>query len=709
MTDTVKIEVDGTEIEVPRDITVLQACEMAGAEIPRFCYHERLSIAGNCRMCLVEAVGAPKPIASCAYGVRDLRPGRDGSPPKVNTKSEMVKKAREGVMEFLLINHPLDCPICDQGGECDLQDQSMAYGVDHTRYLENKRAVEDKYMGPLVKTVMTRCIHCTRCVRFATEVGGVPELGATGRGEDMEITTYLEHAVQTELSGNVIDLCPVGALTSKPYAFKARSWELRKVESVDVMDAVGSNIRVDFRGREVMRFLPRLHEDVNEEWIADKTRFVWDGLHRQRLDTPYVRENGALRPASWAEAFSAIAQRVVNRDPARIAALSGDLACTESQFALRQLLDRLGVANRDCRQDGAFMPVEGPRQRYLFNTTIAGIEEADALLIVGSNPRLEAPILSARIRKQYLRRGFKGIGLIGEAADLTYAYDHLGTGPQTLREMAAGTHAFRRVLEEAERPMILVGQGALARSDGEAVYALAVEVAKATGMILEATDARPAWNGFNILHTAAGRVGGLDVGFLPGEGGLDRNGILAEAASGRIDTVYLLGADEIDMDALGDAFVIYQGSHGDAGAHRADVILPGSAYTEKDALWVNTEGRVQLGARAVFPPGEAREDWAILRALSAALGHPLPYDTLVALRKALWDEVPALSSIDYPPGADGARAGLLDGLAAAGTPDGDPFVSPIVNYYFTNPIARASEIMAQCSAEILGKTAQAAE
>ncbi|MGF1456070.1 MAG: NADH-quinone oxidoreductase subunit NuoG [Alphaproteobacteria bacterium] len=710
MSDTVTIVVDGTEIEVPRNITVLQACEMAGAEIPRFCFHERLSIAGNCRMCLVEAVGAPKPIASCAYGVRDLRPGRDGSPPVVNTRSEVVKKAREGVMEFLLINHPLDCPICDQGGECDLQDQSMAYGIDHTRFYENKRAVEDKYMGPLIKTVMTRCIHCTRCVRFATEVGGVPELGATGRGEDMEITTYLEHAVRTELSGNVIDLCPVGALTSKPYAFKARSWELRKVESIDVMDAVGSNIRVDYRGREVMRFLPRLHEDINEEWIADKTRFVWDGLHRQRLDTPYVRVNGALKPASWGEALEAVATRVKAADPTRIAALSGDLACTESQFALRQLLDSLGVRSRDCRQDGAFLPVTGPRQRYLFNTSIAGIEQADALLIVGANPRVEAPMLNARLRKRYLQRGFKGVGVIGEAVDLSFGCDHLGNGPQTLRDVLSGDHPFRRVLDEAERPMIVIGQGALARPDGASIYALGAALARETGMLRDADDDEPGWNGFNVLHLAAGRVGGLDVGFLPDAGGLDRTGIMSAAMDGRLDTVFLLGVDEIDMDALGSSFVVYQGSHGDAGAHRADVIFPGAAYTEKDALWVNTEGRVQLGKRAVFPPGEAREDWAIIRALSAALGKPLPYDTLASLRTVLWKEVPALSSIDYVAGHGGTAPDLLDGLADLGAIDGEPLRSPILNYYMTNPIARASETMAKCSAEILEAPAvQAAE
>jgi NADH-quinone oxidoreductase subunit G len=477
-----KLVVDGTEIDVPPEYTLLQACEAAGAEIPRFCFHERLSIAGNCRMCLVELAGSPKPVASCAWSVRDCRPGPKGEPPAVNTRTPMVRKAREGVMEFLLINHPLDCPICDQGGECDLQDQAMAYGVDASRFKENKRAVEDKYIGVLVKTSMNRCIQCTRCVRFATEVAGVPELGAIGRGEDMEITTYLESAMTSELQGNVVDLCPVGALTSKPYAFAARPWELVKTESIDVMDAVGSAIRVDTRGREVMRILPRENEAVNEEWISDKTRHIVDGLRTQRLDTPYVRTNNRLRQASWSEAFGMIAEQIKSTQPAHIGAIAGDLASVEEMFALKDLMTRLGVKNIDCRQDGALLDPRWGRATYLFNATIAGIERADALLIVGSNPRREAAVLNARIRKRWLTEKL-AVGLIGEAADLTYKYEYLGAGPQTLADVADLSHPFAEVLRKAGRPMILLGQGALARSDGTAVAALAAKAAVGLGAV----------------------------------------------------------------------------------------------------------------------------------------------------------------------------------------------------------------------------------
>jgi len=715
--DLATIIVDGKEIEVPKGWTVLQACEEAGAEIPRFCYHERLSIAGNCRMCLVEWQGAPKPIASCAYGVRDLRPDRDGSPAKINTKTPLVKKAREGVMEFLLINHPLDCPICDQGGECDLQDQAMAYGhANYERFEENKRAVEDKYMGPLIKTIMTRCIHCTRCIRFGTEIAGVSELGATGRGEDMEITTYLEQAVSSELSGNVIDLCPVGALTSKPYAYKARPWELRKTQSVDVMDAVGSNIRVDARGREVMRVLPRLHEDINEEWLSDKSRFIWDGLNRQRLDKAYVRRDGKLTAANWGEAFGAVKERLGSAKPERVAALVGDQVDAEAVFALKKLMESLGVANLDCRQDGAALPAGLPRQGYLFNTTIAGIEEADALLIIGSNPRWEAPLINARIRKRYLQRGFKGIGVIGEQRDLNFGYDYLGAGPETLQDLIAGKHSFAEVLKSAERPMILVGMGALARPDGLAIYKLALQAAELAGALHAPAGDDEGWNGFNVLHTAASRVGALDLGFTPGEGGKTTEEILQACEAGEIDVVYCLGTDEIDTARFGDAFVIYQGTHGDRGAHRADVILPGAAYTEKNGLYVNTEGRVQMAWRAAFPPGEAREDWAILRALSGVLGKTLPFDNADALRQLLRQEAPSFATIDFAPGPIGAGPNLLQELmsvvdaAGAGKVMSEPFESPIRDFYLTNPIARASATMAECSRVILhGGAAQAAE
>jgi len=681
-----KLIINDREIEVEDGINLLQACEEAGEEIPRFCYHERLSIAGNCRMCLVEVVGMPKPIASCHMSVNDMRPGRDGSPPEVRTDSPLVKKAREGVMEFLLINHPLDCPICDQGGECDLQDQAMFYGVDGSRFHENKRAVEDKNIGPLIKTIMTRCIHCTRCVRFMQEVAGVPELGAIGRGEDMEITTYLEHGMTSELSGNVIDLCPVGALTSKPYAFTARPWELTKTESIDVMDALGANIRVDSRGREVKRFLPREHADVNEEWISDKTRFVWDGLRRQRLDRPYVRIDGTLREVTWGEAFNAIAARLRNTASRRVGAIIGDLAPVEDAYALKSLIGGLGSPFVECRQDGVALNPAFGRASYIFNTGIAGIDEADAILLVGTNPRLESAVLNARILKAY-RSGRAKIGVIGEQADLTYDYAYLGAGPDSLREIAQGRHAFADTLMNAERPMLILGQGALARPDGEGVLRLAAQVARDTGML----KPDQGWNGFNVLHTAASRVGALDIGCVPSEHGANLNTMLGAAQMREMEVLYLLGADEFDVSQTGDAFVIYQGSHGDSGARLADVILPGSAYTEKDGTYVNTEGRVQLGARAVFPPGEAKEDWRIIRALSEHLARPLPFDTLEELRSAIYSDHPHLAEIDHFEPGDTADIEALASEAADVTLA--PFASPIESYYLTNPIARASHVM----------------
>ena len=690
-----KLIVDGKEIEVPPDFTLLQACEAAGAEIPRFCYHERLSIAGNCRMCLVELKGSPKPVASCAWGVRDCRPGPNGEPPVINTASPMVKKAREGVMEFLLINHPLDCPICDQGGECDLQDQAMAYGhANFNRYDENKRAVTDKYMGPLINTSMNRCIHCTRCVRFAAEVAGVDDIGATGRGEDMEITTYLEKALSSELSGNVIDLCPVGALTSKPYKFNARPWELTKTDSIDVMDAVGSAIRVDTRGREVMRFLPRVNEEVNEEWISDKTRFVWDGLRRQRLDTPYIRKGGKLQPATWHEALAVIADRFRTVRPERMAALVGDLVSTEAVKALKDLMVSLGVASLDCRQDGAKLG-HGPRQGYLFNTTIAGIETADALLLVGSNPRWEAPIINARIRKAWLRNDLK-IMRMGPLVDLTYRVTELDNNPADLADIAAGKHSAFDVLRNAKNPMLILGQGALTRPDGAAILAACAQIARNSGMIGPAGDG--GWNGFNVLHTAAARVGALDVGFVPHKGGKDTVAILDAASRGEMDFIYLLGADEIDMNRLGKAFVVYQGTHGDAGAHRADLVLPGATYTEQHGTYVNTEGRVQLSKRANFPPGEAREDWTILRALSDVVGKKLPYDDLNALRQAMLNDAPSWTALDRAPTCPGADAPVWASIGIAGTIANAPFEYGVKDFYLTNPIARASQVMAECSA-----------
>jgi len=689
-----KIIVDGKEIEVSPDYTLLQACEAAGAEIPRFCYHERLSIAGNCRMCLVEVKGGPKPVASCAWAVRDCRPGPKGEPPEISTRSPMVKKAREGVMEFLLINHPLDCPICDQGGECDLQDQAMGYGVDTSRFAENKRAVEDKYLGALVKTSMNRCIQCTRCVRFSAEVCGVPEMGATGRGEDMEITTYLQHALSSELQGNLVDICPVGALTSKPYAFAARPWELGKTQSIDVMDGVGSAIRVDTRGREVMRILPRVNESVNEEWISDKTRHIVDGLRSQRLDRPYIRRGGQLHAASWSEAFAAIAARLARIDGKRIGAIAGDLAAVEEMFALKELLAKYGSANLAVQGGDAFDSKAG-RGSYIFNPTISGIDLADALLIVGANPRREAAVLNARIRKRW-RTGALKIGLIGEKADLTYHYDYLGAGSDSLNELANGKGAFTNVLKNAKHPIVMVGAGAAARHDGAAVLSLAAKIAVDCGAL------KDDWNGFAVLQDTASRVGALDIGFAPSGVGLTGAQM---TTFGTLDVLFLLGADEIKVPD--GTFVVYIGTHGDRGAHRADVILPGAAYTEKSGIYVNTEGRVQIAGRAAFPPGEAREDWAIIRALSEALGKKLPYDSLAAVRAAVVKMAPHLMRLDQ---IEAGKADDVKALAAnGGAIDKAAFKSTVEDFYLTNPIARASAVMAECSRLAAGQMLTAAE
>ncbi|MBU6497546.1 MAG: NADH-quinone oxidoreductase subunit NuoG [Rhodospirillales bacterium] len=678
-----KVTVDGIEVEVPNGSNVLQACEAAGKEVPRFCYHERLSVAGNCRMCLVEIEKAPpKPFASCAYPVADGM--------VVHTDSEMVRKARRGVMEFLLINHPLDCPICDQGGECDLQDQAVGYGGDHSRYAENKRAVKDKNLGPLVKTVMTRCIHCTRCIRFSTEIAGVSEMGATARGESMEVGTYVEKALTSELSGNLIDICPVGALTSKPYAFVARPWELKKTDSVDVLDAVGASIRVDARGGEVLRILPRLNEDVNEEWLADKSRFAVDGLKRRRLDSCWVRRDGKLAPATWPEAFAAIAAKLAGLDGGRIGAIAGDLCDAESMAALKDLMGALGSANLDCRQDGAALDASR-RDFYCFNTSIAGIEEADALLIVGANPRREAPLVNARIRKRGLAGAFP-VAAIGTPADLTYPVTWLGDSPAALAEPAV-----RDMLKAAKRPMMIVGQGALARADGAAVLAACWALAAECGLL------GAEWHGFNVLHTAASRVGALDLGFLPGPGGRDLAGMMG----GGVDVLWLLGADEFDTSRIGaDTFVVYQGHHGDRGAARADVILPGAAYTEKQGTYVNTEGRVQRGALAVYPPGDAREDWTIIRAFAGSIGKVLGYDDLPALRARLEQANPVFARPDILPRFG---CGDLTGPAGGGAPGSAAFVSPVANYYQTDPISRASPTMAECTAAHHPAAALAAE
>ncbi len=656
-----KVTVDGTEIEVPAGATVLQACELAGKEIPRFCYHERLTIAGNCRMCLVEvAPGPPKPQASCAL------PAADGQ--TIRTDSAMVKKAREGVMEFLLINHPLDCPICDQGGECDLQDQSLAYGRGHTRFTENKRAVTDKYMGPIVKTSMNRCIQCTRCVRFAEEVAGVEEIGLLFRGENAQITTYLEKAATSELSGNVVDLCPVGALLSKPYSFEARPWELKKHPVIDVMDGVGTNIRLDSRGRQVLRALPRINDDVNEEWANDKTRHHVDGLVRNRLDRVWMRRDGTLKPATWNEAFAAIADA---RAGSSVAAIAGDLVDCETMYAAKVLLRGLGSDMLEGRQTGLAYDTSS-LSAVAFNTTIAGIENADAVLLVGTNPRWEATLVNTRLRKA-VKRGAK-VFAIGPRVDLTYPVTWLGDDLGLLGNLPGEVSA---LFEKAAKPAVIVGGGAL-KVPG--AHGAALAFADAFGLV------RENWNGFNVLHMAASRMGGLMLGYAQPDG-------IASIAARAPRLVFFLGGDEVDFSAFAGSLKVFVGHHGDKGAAAVDIILPAAAYSEKRGTYVNIEGRVQRSERAVFPPGDAREDWAVLRALSAFLGTALPFDSFEGLRQAMVTEVPAL-----------AREGLLNlpwaPPSLAGAPSGS-VTYPIDDFYLTNAIARASPTMRQCSAEIL--------
>jgi NADH-quinone oxidoreductase subunit G len=678
-----KITIDGNEYEVADGMTIIQACEQAGIEIPKFCYHERLEIAGNCRMCLVELEKVPKPVASCA------QPVTDGM--VVRTNSPKVKKAREGVMEFLLINHPLDCPICDQGGECDLQDQAMAYGKGGSRFAENKRTVRDKYMGPLIKTSMTRCIHCTRCVRFAEDIAGVAEIGAIGRGEEMEITTYVEQAVKSELSGNVIDLCPVGALTSKPYAFKARVWELKKTESIDVLDAVGSNIRVDSRGREVMRILPRLHEGINEEWISDKTRFFYDGLKYQRLDTPMVKRNGKLNATSWEAVLQEVVQKLKAAHPNKIGAIAGDLTDVESMLLMKELLQSLGSPNYDCRQDGSLIGAgASSRADYLFNTTIVGIEKADACLIVGSNPRHEATIVNARLRKAYLANNMK-VGVVGAKVELTYPYKHLGATPWILKQISEGSHPFCATLEKANNPILIVGSGALKSENYEAMVYHLKKIAHKYNIV------REDWNGFNFLPKAAACVGGLDIGFVPGEGGLTTQQMLKD----KMEVLFLMGADEAEIEKLSlSTYVIYIGHHGDKAAYRADVILPAAAFTEKEATYVNLEGRVQHTQLAVYAPGEAKPDWEIINELYGQLHETgaEKYESLAEVRQKMAQVNEIFSTYD-----EVSRASMNLELGRMKDFSTDSFPEAISNYYMSDPITRHSKIMAQCSQEILGK------
>lgn len=678
-----KLTINDQEVEVPDGFTVLQAAQMVDTEIPVFCYHPRLAIAGNCRMCLVEMEASPKPIASCAM------PAANGM--VIYTQTDMVKKARKGVLEFLLINHPLDCPICDQGGECDLQDITMAYGPSTSRYEENKRAVPDKYMGPLIQPFMTRCIHCTRCIRFADDIAGMPELGAVDRGEHMEILSFLDTAVTSELSGNLIDVCPVGALTSKPYQFRGRPWELEKTDSIDVLDAVGSNIRLFTYAMKVMRILPRLHEDINEEWLSNKSRYACDALSLQRLDQPYIRKHGKLQPASWDEALQAVADRLKKREPHKIAALVGDLVDCESMMALKDLLDTLGIQNRDCRVDGA---AHDPTSRagYLFNTTIAGIEQADCCLIIGANIRSDAALIHTRLRKRFLQGDFP-IAYVGGkmpvGRDFAFDYDDLGDDPSVLDQILTGKHPFAKILQKAKRPMVIIGDTALTRKDGMALLNLARAIAETYHMV----DPNSAWNGFNVLHSKASRVGGLDLGFVPGKGGLNTEEIPDAVEQGEIDTLYLLGVDDVDFSRLKNAWIVYQGHHGDAGAAHADVILPGAAYTEKNATYINTEGRVQKTLIALAPPGDAKEDWKILRALSDRVQNPLPYNTLEEVQSRMSQANPIFATWDIvepaPWGPFGKKGKLLK----------EHWDAESFHFYMRDVISRNSKTMALCVSE----------
>ncbi|GAV60468.1 Molybdopterin domain-containing protein/DUF1982 domain-containing protein/NADH-G_4Fe-4S_3 domain-containing protein/Fer2_4 domain-containing protein [Cephalotus follicularis] len=674
--DAIEVFVDGYPVKIPKGMTVLQACEVAGVDIPRFCYHSRLSIAGNCRMCLVEVEKSPKPVASCAM------PALPGM--KIKTDTPIAKKAREGVMEFLLMNHPLDCPICDQGGECDLQDQSMAFGSDRGRFTEMKRSVVDKNLGPLVKTVMTRCIQCTRCVRFATEVAGVQDLGMLGRGSGEEIGTYVEKLMTSELSGNVIDICPVGALTSKPFAFKARNWELKGTESIDVTDAVGSNIRIDSRGPEVMRIVPRLNEDINEEWISDKTRFCYDGLKRQRLNDPMIRgADGRFKAVSWRVALAVVAEVAHQVKPEEIVGIAGKLSDAEAMMALKDLLNRMGSNNVWCEGNG-INPNADLRSGYIMNTGIAGLEKADVFLLVGTQPRVEAALVNARIRKA-VREAHAKVGYIGSPTDFNYDYQHLGLGPETLLEIAEGRHPFCKTISNAKNPVIIVGAGLFERNDNNAIFSTVEAIAKNGNVI------RSDWNGYNILLLNAAQAAALDLGLVP------ESSKSIESAK----FVYLMGADDVNLDSIpNDAFVVYQGHHGDRGVYRANVILPASAFSEKEGTYENTEGCTQQTVPAVPTVGDARDDWKIIRALSEVAGLRLPYDTLGAIHSRIRTVAPNLVHMDEKEPATfgpSIKPDVTEKMSLT------PFKAAIENFYMTDSITRASKIMAQCSAMLLKK------
>ena len=672
-----KIVIDGKDFEVEENLSIIQACEVSGVEIPRFCYHEKLSVAGNCRMCLVDIEDArgmsPKPVASCAMQVSDGL--------KIHTKTQRVKKAREGVMEFLLINHPLDCPICDQGGECDLQDQSVAYGLGGSRYEQNKRSVENKDMGPFIKTEMNRCIHCTRCVRFSTEVSGSDEIGAIGRGRDMEITTYLDIAVKSELSGNVIDLCPVGALTSKPYAFSARPWELKQTESIDVMDAIGSNIRIDTKGNKVMRVLPRNNDEVNEEWISDKTRFFWDGLSLQRIDKPYLRENGKLRQVSWNKAIDVASDKLLNTNPEKIASITGDLVSIESIYSIKKLMDSIKSPNTECRQDGS--KINGGREKWLFNSKLSGIDESDGCLLIGTNPRIEAALINSRIIRKSKENNYS-IGLLGDKSELNYNYDYLGDDPSIIYDLINNNNPFCKKLSEMNKPLMIIGQGALKGDEGEDYLNLCIELANNYNFL------KNDWNGFNVLHTAASRPGAMEIGFLPGERGKDLDQIIDGYKKGDISTLFLLGADEIEISEKTDCFVIYQGHHGDKGANIADLILPSPSFNEQNGLFINTEGRIQESIRATFPIGEAKEDWEIISLISKKMGLENIDNSFEDLRSSLFQSFPHLADIDMCLSGDKLpekieRRDIKQHI----------FKSSLNNFWLSNSITRSSRLMCE--------------
>ena len=672
-----KIVIDGKDFEVEENLSIIQACEVSGVEIPRFCYHEKLSVAGNCRMCLVDIEDArgmsPKPVASCAMQVSDGL--------KIHTKTQRVKKAREGVMEFLLINHPLDCPICDQGGECDLQDQSVAYGLGGSRYEQNKRSVENKDMGPFIKTEMNRCIHCTRCVRFSTEVSGSDEIGAIGRGRDMEITTYLDIAVKSELSGNVIDLCPVGALTSKPYAFSARPWELKQTESIDVMDAVGSNIRIDTKGNKVMRVLPRNNDEINEEWISDKTRFFWDGLSLQRIDKPYLRENGKLRQVSWEKAIDVASDKLLNTNPEKIASITGDLVSIESIYSIKKLMDSIKSPNTECRQDGS--KINGGREKWLFNSKLSGIDVSDGCLLIGTNPRIEAALINSRIIRKSKENNYS-IGLLGNKSELNYNYDYLGDDPSIIYDLIDNNNPFCEKLSEMNKPIMIIGQGALKGDEGEDYLNLCIELANNYNFL------KNDWNGFNVLHTAASRPGAMEIGFLPGERGKDLDQIIDGYKKGDISTLFLLGADEIEISEKTDCFVIYQGHHGDKGANIADLILPSPSFNEQNGLFINTEGRIQESIRATFPIGEAKEDWEIISLISKKMGLENIDNSFEDLRSSLFQSFPHLADIDMC--LSGEK--LPEKIERKDIKQ-HVFKNSLNNFWLSNSITRSSRLMCE--------------